>query len=93
MLWSLMLLMGLMGLMGATGHFALVLAYQRAAAITLMPYLYFHIGFAVLAGWLVFDHVPDGWAWGGIALIAASGVGGAWLTARENRAPVQLPES
>ena len=83
----------LMGLMGAVGHFVLVLAYQRAPAVTLMPYLYCHIGFAVLAGWLVFDHVPDRWAWFGILLIAACGVCGAWLTLRGNRLPPQLPET
>jgi hypothetical protein len=31
----------------------------------------------------VFSHVPDGLAWVGIAVIAASGVGNALLSARE----------
>lgn len=90
LLW---LLMAFTGLMGALGHFVLALAYQRAPAATLMPYLYTHVGFAVLAGWLAFAHVPDVWAWAGMALIAVCGVGGAWLTAREHRTPAQMPES
>ena len=78
------------------GHFVLALAYQRAPASSLMPYLYCQLGFAVLAGWVAFSHVPDGWACTGIALIALSGICGicgAWLTAREHRLPTALPES
>lgn len=88
MLW---LLTGFMGVMGALGHFALALAYQRAPASVLMPYLYCHVGFAVFGGWLVFAHMPDGWAWAGIGLIAVSGVCSAWFTARERRMPAVLP--
>jgi hypothetical protein len=42
-----------MGLMGTVGHFMLILAYYRAPAATLTPYLYAQIGFAMLGGWLV----------------------------------------
>ncbi len=90
LLWGLMLLMGVMG---ALGHFVLALAYQRSPAGVLMPYLYCHVGFAVLGGWIVFAHVPDGWAWVGIALIAVSGMCSAWLNAREKRIPAGVPES
>lgn len=75
----------LMGLLGAVGHFLLILAYMRAPATTLTPYLYVQIGFAMLAGWLVFSHVPDGWSVVGMALIAACGVAGALLTLHESR--------
>ena len=77
-LWGLMLLMGLMG---AAGHFVLTQAYQHAPTVVLMPFMYGHIGFAVLGGWLVFDHVPDQWAVLGMMVIAASGIASAWLTA------------
>lgn len=80
--WGVMLLTGLFG---AVGHFLLILAYQRAPAMTLTPYLYAQIVFAMLGGWLVFAHVPDGWAVSGIALIAACGAAGAWLTTHESR--------
>jgi drug/metabolite transporter (DMT)-like permease len=51
--------------------------------VVLTPYLYTQIAFATLLGWLVFNHVPDAWAWVGIAVIAASGIGNGLLSARE----------
>ncbi|PYE79164.1 hypothetical protein DFQ15_103152 [Xylophilus ampelinus] len=57
-----------------------------------MPCLYAQIGFAVLAGWLLFDHVPDRTSVAGILLIAACGAMGAWLTVRESRIVVQPAE-
>lgn len=78
-LWGLMLLMGVMG---AAGHFVLTQAYQHAPTVVLMPFMYGQIGFAVLAGWLVFDHVPDQWAVLGMLVIAASGIASAWMTVR-----------
>ena len=81
-----------MGLMATVGHFMLILAYQRAPASTLTPYLYAQIAFAMLGGWIVFAHVPDGWSVAGRALIAACGAGGAWLTVRERR-PAQVGDN
>ncbi len=72
----------LMGFMGAAGHFVLTQAYQHAPTVVLMPFMYGHIGFAALGGWLVFDHIPDRWAVLGMLVIAASGIASAWLTAR-----------
>lgn len=73
----------LIGFLGTFGHLMLIRAYMRASAPVLTPYLYTQIAFATLSGWLVFQHVPDGLAWLGIAVIAASGVGNAMLSARE----------
>lgn len=75
----------LIGFMGTFGHLMLIRAYMRASAPVLTPYLYTQIAFATLAGWLVFRHVPDALAWLGIAVIAASGVGNALLSAHELR--------
>jgi drug/metabolite transporter (DMT)-like permease len=75
-----------MGLAGTVGHFCLILAYYRAPAATLTPYLYSQIGFAMLGGLLVFAHVPDALSLAGIAMIAVCGAAGAWLTVRERRA-------
>lgn len=73
----------LLGAAGTFGHWLLILAYRRAPAATLSPYLYAQIGFATLAGWLAFDHTPDGWAWAGIAVIAVCGVTSGLLTLQE----------
>ncbi len=82
-----------MGLMGTVGHFFLILAYQRAPASTLTPYLYAQIAFAMLGGWLVFSHVPDAVSLFGMALIAVCGAAGAWLTVRERHEPIEPAES
>lgn len=84
-LWS---TMAIMGVLGAIGHFFLIMAYQRAPASTLSPYMYVQIGFAMIGGWIAFDHVPDGWSALGMGMIAACGVVSAWLTVREQRRPL-----
>ncbi len=73
----------LIGFLGTFGHLMLIRAYMRASAPVLTPYLYTQIAFATFSGWLVFKHVPDTLAWFGIAVIAASGVGNALLSAQE----------
>jgi hypothetical protein len=47
--WNWWALLCLMGFMGTVGHFFLILAYQRAPASTLTPYLYAQIAFAMSA--------------------------------------------
>jgi drug/metabolite transporter (DMT)-like permease len=89
-LWAMMVLMGGAG---AAGHFVLAQAYRHAPASALMPYMYCSIGFAVLAGWLVFGHVPDVFAWAGIALIAVCGITSAWWTAHKSRVAAMPPET
>ena len=85
--------LGLMGLMATLGHFLLILAYGRTPAATLTPYMYAQIGFAMLGGWMVFSHMPDQWTLIGMGLVALCGALGAWLTLRESRVQVELPES
>jgi drug/metabolite transporter (DMT)-like permease len=83
----------LIGLMGTVGHFLLILAFARAPASTLTPYLYAQIAFAMFCGWLVFDHIPGTLELSGIALIVVCGATASWLTAREQRLPVEPPEA
>lgn len=83
--WEFWLLLMLAGVFGTLGHFLLIFAYQRAPVAVLTPYLYLQIGFATLGGWLVFSHIPDRWSLVGIAIIAACGAAGTWVTAREGR--------
>jgi drug/metabolite transporter (DMT)-like permease len=91
--WNWWALLCLMGFMATVGHFLLILAYQRAPASTLTPYLYAQIACAMLGGWLVFAHVPDTPSLVGMALIAVCGAAGAWLTVRERRVPIEPAES
>ncbi|MDM0046020.1 DMT family transporter [Variovorax dokdonensis] len=91
--WEWWALLCLMGFMGTVGHFMLILAFQRAPASTLTPYLYAQIAFAMLGGWLIFSRVPDVVSLLGIGLIAVCGAAGAWLTVKERRVPIQPAES
>lgn len=91
--WWLWALLCLMGAMATVGHFMLILAYQRAPAATLTPYLYAQIAFAMVGGWVVFSHVPDGWSMAGMLMIAICGAAGAWLTVRESRMALEPIEA
>lgn len=87
------ILLCLIGLAGTVGHFLLILAFARTQASTLTPFLYSQIGFAMLCGWVVFDHIPGPLEMGGIVLIVLCGATASWLTAREKRLPVEPPEA
>jgi drug/metabolite transporter (DMT)-like permease len=82
-----------MGIAATVGHFMLILAYQRAPAATLSPYLYSQIAFAMIAGVIVFSHLPDGWSLLGMLLIVICGGIGGWLTVRESRVRLQPVEA
>jgi drug/metabolite transporter (DMT)-like permease len=82
-----------MGVLASIGHFLLILAYGRAPAATLTPYMYAQIAFGVVGGWVVFQHLPDQWTFVGMGLIALCGALGAWLTVHENRMAIEPIES
>ena len=90
--WAVWMELLLIGVMGTVGHLFLIMAFARAPAATLAPYMYVQIGFAVLGGWLVFSHVPDQWSLLGMLLVTLCGAVGAWLTARESRIVLQPAE-
>jgi drug/metabolite transporter (DMT)-like permease len=83
--WTVWLQLLLMGVLASVGHVLLILAYGRAPAATLTPYMYAQIGFAVLGGWWVFDHLPDQWTVVGMTMVALCGALGAWLSVHESR--------
>ncbi|MFN0193724.1 MAG: DMT family transporter [Aestuariivirga sp.] len=68
-----LVLLAFMGVASLAGHFLFTSAYRFAPASMLAPFNYFHIAFAVLLGWLIYAHVPDGLAFTGMAMIALSG--------------------
>jgi drug/metabolite transporter (DMT)-like permease len=75
----------LMGVAGATGHMLMIMAFGRSPAATLMPYMYLQIAFAMLGGWVLFDHIPDHVSLIGMGLIALCGTAGGVLTLYESR--------
>jgi drug/metabolite transporter (DMT)-like permease len=74
-----MLLFIATGAIGAGGHYLLVLAYERANATTIAPFMYANIIAALAMGWLIFNTFPDVVALVGIGLIVSAGVGLALL--------------
>jgi drug/metabolite transporter (DMT)-like permease len=79
-------MMGLCGLFGTIGHLLLILALGKAPTATLMPFVYVQIAFAALIAWLAFHHLPDAWAWVGMAVIATCGAASAALNMRRRGA-------
>ncbi len=75
----------LMGAAATAGNLLFILAFERAPAATLMPYMYLQIGFGIFGGWLIFQHVPDTQSVLGMALIALCGMAGGYLTLYEKR--------
>jgi drug/metabolite transporter (DMT)-like permease len=61
-------------------------AFHRAQASRLAPFAYTQLLWATLYSFLVFAHVPDGWAAIGIAVIIGSGVFAGWRSWRRGAA-------
>lgn len=74
-----------MGAGSAVGHLMLLKAYEKAEPATITPFLYSQIPCALLAGWMVYGHIPDQWAVLGMVVIALCGAANAWLSIRETK--------
>ena len=62
------------GLLGGLGHWAIILAYQRAEAPLVAPFAYTELVWATILGLTFFSDFPDLWTFIGAAVIAASGI-------------------
>lgn len=62
------------GVLSTAGQWMVVLAHRWAPASVLAPFSYTQLLWATLAGWVVFDTLPDGWTLVGAAVIIASGL-------------------
>ena len=69
-------------LAGAHGQYFMVLAFAKAPASALSPYLYSAIGFSALGGWWMFGHLPDALDFVGMAMIAGFGLVAGWSRTR-----------
>lgn len=72
----------------ALGGYFISQAYRVAEAGFVAPFEYIAMPLAVLWGYLVFDELPDGLTWIGIALIVGSGLFTVW---RERRVGSEHP--
>jgi drug/metabolite transporter (DMT)-like permease len=66
--------MVLIGVFGAIGHWLMILAYRKAPAPVLSPFIYSQILWMMLLGYGIFGDVPDLWTLTGAAVVIASGL-------------------
>lgn len=86
--WLNWLVMLSTGISGGMGHFLQSIAYRKAPASLLAPFIYFQLTGAVTIGWLVWGHFPDPVTWTGILILISSGVFNSfyeWRTSRQAR--------
>jgi drug/metabolite transporter (DMT)-like permease len=69
--WALLMMTGFFG---AIGHWLLVLAYARAPAVILSPFIYSQIVWMLALGYIVFGDWPDPWTFAGAGIVIASGL-------------------
>ena len=81
--WPDLAMLFLVALAGANGQYFMVLAFAKAPASVLSPYLYSAIGFSALGGWWMFGHLPDATAICGMLMIGGFGVAAGWLSQRK----------
>jgi drug/metabolite transporter (DMT)-like permease len=81
--WPDLAMLFLVALAGAYGQYFMVLAFAKAPASVLSPYLYSAIGFSALGGWWMFGHLPDATAICGMLMIGGFGLAAGWLSQRK----------
>jgi len=72
----------LLAVTGTGGQVFITAAYKRASAAVVAPFDYTHMIWAVLYGYLFWDHLPSAGTWLGTAVIVASGL---FILYREHR--------
>ena len=73
------MLLTVSGAASMLGNMFLILAYGRAPATRMAPFVYFQLVGALLLGWGIFGTLPDIWGLAGLALLMISGFGSAFL--------------
>lgn len=63
-----------------------ILAFQRAPASGLTSFTYMQLVWAIMLGWLLFGHFPNGGTLAGIGIVAGSGLTLAWYERRRSLA-------
>jgi drug/metabolite transporter (DMT)-like permease len=71
--WHLVLII-VGGILSVASHLTLIKAFQYAPASQLAPFTYAQLVWVVVAGYVVFGHLPDSLTLVGIAVLIASGV-------------------
>lgn len=64
------------------GYLFIIKAMRAGDVAIVAPFRYTSLLFAIIAGWLIFGTLPDGWTWAGSLLIVGSGLFTLWREAR-----------
>jgi drug/metabolite transporter (DMT)-like permease len=70
--WTDAALIASLGLYGGTGHLMLTRAFRYATASFLSPFLYGQLVWAMMLGWIFYEHLPDWLSVAGMAVIVGS---------------------
>lgn len=79
------------GFLGGLGHYAVILAYQRAEVSAVAPFAYTELIWAAILGFMVFGDLPDRWTFVGAGIIVASGLYVLYRERRISRSPTGAP--
>jgi drug/metabolite transporter (DMT)-like permease len=80
--WLIAFMLAMIGVFGSAGHYFLIAGHKLAPASVLAPFIYTQLIWVVILGYLVFDHVPNGWTMAGAAMVISSGL---YLLYRERK--------
>jgi drug/metabolite transporter (DMT)-like permease len=80
--WLIAFMLAMIGVFGSAGHYFLIAGHKLAPASELSPFIYTQLIWVVILGYLVFDHVPNGWTTAGAAMVIGSGL---YLLYRERK--------
>lgn len=80
--WLIAFMLAMIGVFGSAGHYFLIAGHKLAPASVLSPFIYTQLIWVVILGYLVFDHVPNGWTMAGAAMVIGSGL---YLLYRERK--------
>ena len=72
----------------STAYYLLVVSTRHGDLSLIAPFRYSALLFAAIAGFIVWGDVPNALAWGGIALVLASGISVLRVSRRARRAPI-----
>ena len=72
--WLIALMLLGTGVLGSLGHYFLIAGHKLAPAAVLSPFIYTQLIWVVILGYVVFDHVPNGWTMVGAAIVIGSGL-------------------
>ena len=62
------------GVIGATATLMLTKGYAASSASRLAPFEYTALLWSILLGWMIWDHLPSGKEWLGMAMLVAAGL-------------------